>query len=198
MVDFGDVAQVLGRVATGVYDTPRGPDVVHRIAVKRSWIERGEVIELTLPRNLSCAACAGGGCDRCARSGAITLRQRGELEEVLTVPLPKRSAEELQRDSTVVLRVPEQGGFPEPGQELPRGFLLLRILASNKTDAGIRRLRGSLLSLPPGAPPSRELKVHAPEPPARWRWPRLGVALVLMVAFVALALLLILRAHHGH
>jgi hypothetical protein len=135
------LSQVLARVATGVHEIPRGPDVVHRIAVKRSWLERGDVIEFTLPRNLACAACSGGGCDRCGRSGAISLRTRRDPPAVLTVPLPKRSAEEIASEPSVVLRVPEQGGEPEPGSPLPRGLLLLRIEAAAKTDTGVKRVK---------------------------------------------------------
>ncbi len=116
--------------------------MVHRIAVKRSWLERGELIELTLPRNLTCAACSGGGCDRCGRSGAISLRGRQEPPKVLTVPLPKRSAAEIAQEPVIVLRVPEQGGAPDPGSALPRGVLLLRISAASKSDAGIQRVKG--------------------------------------------------------
>jgi hypothetical protein len=145
------VSQVLARVATGVHEVARGPDVSHRIAVKRSWLERGDSIELTLPRNLACAACSGGGCDRCERAGAISVRERGVVADTLIVPLPKRSAEELANDPVVVLRVPEQGGVGPPEVDMPRGLLLLRITAAAKTDAGIKRVRiaEGRASLPP-------------------------------------------------
>jgi len=173
--------------------------VVHRIAVKRSWLERGEVIEFTLPRNLACAACAGGGCDRCARSGAITLRGRRELAEVLTVPLPKRLPDELEREPVVVLRVPDQGGFPEPGIELPRGLLLLSIAAASKSDAGVNRVRGGLASLPPArrrSLPDMELELTAPESETRRRPAPLGlVAIVLALAWIALVFYMSSRGH---
>lgn len=178
---------------------PRGPDVVHRIGVKRSWFERGDVIEFTLPRNLSCAACAGGGCDRCARSGAITLRGRREPAELLTVPLPKRAPDELEREPVVVLRVPDQGGFPEPGLELPRGLLLLSIAAAPKSDAGVSRKRGGLLSLPPArrrSIPGVELETPAPESETRRRPAALGiVAIVLALAWIALVFFLSSRSY---
>ncbi len=102
---------------------------MHRIAVERAWLERGEVIEVTLPRNLTCAACVGGGCDRCERSGAISIRARGEPEQTLTVPLPRRSPADIDRDPLVMLRIPGQGGFGPKGLDLPRGLLLLRVAA---------------------------------------------------------------------
>lgn len=181
---------------------PRGPDVKHRIGVKRSWLERGEVIEFALPRNLSCAACSGGGCDRCSRSGAITLRGRREPAEVITVPLPKRSAEELEREPLVVLRVPDQGGFPEPGLDLPRGLLLLSIAAASKSDPGVSRVRGGLLSLPPARrrsiPEIRGVEVEqpAPESETRRRPAPLGIAaIVLALAWIGLVFWLSARAH---
>jgi hypothetical protein len=176
--------------------------VVHRIGVKRSWLERGDVIEVTLPRNLSCAACSGGGCDRCARSGAITLRGRREPAEVLTVPLPKRTSEEIEREPVVVLRVPDQGGFPEPGQELPRGLLLLSIVPGPKTDSGVRRARGSggLLSLPPRPrrhpEPKAEREELAAESETRPRLLPLGiVAVLLALGWIAIVLIQSARLH---
>ncbi|HWA70932.1 MAG TPA: hypothetical protein VG937_01285 [Polyangiaceae bacterium] len=194
------MSNVLGRVATGVHDVPRGPDVVHRIGVKRSWLERGEVIEFTLPRNLACAACAGGGCDRCARSGAITLRGRREPPDVITVPLPKRSSEELEREPVVVLRVPEQGGFPEAGLELPRGLLLLSIAAAAKSDAGVQRKRSSFLSLPPArrrSLPRVDLDEQAaPDSQMRERPSAFGiVAILLALGWIAAVFYLSIRGH---
>lgn len=89
------------------------------------------------------------------------MRGRRDPVEPLTVPLPKRSAEELAKEPVVVLRVPEQGGLPPPELDLPRGLLLLRITAGSKTDAGIKRVRiaEGRLSLPP-----RPARSRAPEP----------------------------------
>lgn len=190
------VSQVLARVATGVHEVPRGPDVSHRIAVKRSWLERGDSIELTLPRNLACAACSGGGCDRCERAGAISVRGRRDAVDTLVVPLPKRSAEELAKDPVIVLRVPEQGG-PAPAElNLPRGLLLLRITAASKSDAGIKRVkiaegRASLPPRPervpasdaePSAPSSESRPVAVPAPAAWVIFAAAWLALVLYYA----------------
>jgi hypothetical protein len=175
--------------------------VVHRIGVKRSWLERGEVIELTLPRNLSCAACNGGGCDRCSRSGAISLRGRREPAEVLTVPLPKRRSDELEREPVVVLRVPDQGGFPEPGSSLSRGLLLLSIVAASKSDSGVTRVRGGMASLAPAKRRSLpdlgvEVEPADPESERRRRPAPLGlVAIVLALSWVALVLYMSSRGH---
>ena len=67
------VAEVLGRVVQAELESPRGPDASHRIRVPKDWLEQGAIIELELPRHLTCRACEGGGCDICERSGAVTL-----------------------------------------------------------------------------------------------------------------------------
>ncbi len=140
MVAFDDLAQVLGRVTGVDLDTPRGADVVHSIRVDPSWFERGEPVEVTLPRNLRCAACDGGGCDRCGRAGAVSLWGREEPPGVVEVTLPRRSAEELLREPTVVLRIPERGGLPEASSGQIRGMLLLRVTACPEPDASVIRL----------------------------------------------------------
>jgi hypothetical protein len=177
-------------VVTGVHDVPRGPDVNHRIRVERAWLERGAVIELALPRNLSCAACSGGGCDRCGRSGAISLRGRGEPAELLTVTLPRRCAEELSRDEGIVLRLPGQGGFPEPGSDLPRGLLLLRVDADQLTDPGIRLVPEASVPAIEREPSKRPSAERQPEPErttASWVW-------FLVAALTAFVIILLFRA----
>jgi hypothetical protein len=136
--------EVLARVTSRAVEGPRGPDVLHRVKVAREWLSAGEVIELELPRNLACAACGGGGCDTCHRSGAITLRQRDELAEVVEVTLPARQgADPAAPDfQGLTLRIPEQGGLPEPGSELPRGMLLLTLVPSQEPDPRVKLLRG--------------------------------------------------------
>jgi hypothetical protein len=116
--------------------------VAHRIRVRRAWLVVGEVVELELPRNLACASCGGGGCDACDRSGAITLRQRDEPAEVVEVTLPARPHDELPDSRGITLRIPEQGGLPAPGSELPRGLLLLTVVPSDESDASVKLLRG--------------------------------------------------------
>ena len=125
--------------------------MLHRIKVLGEWLAAGEVIELELPRNLACAACGGGGCDTCGRSGAITLRQRDELAEVLEVTLPARAAAELPSAQGLTLRIPEQGGLPEPGSDLPRGLLLLTVVPSAEPDPRIKVLRGVVSKQPPAS-----------------------------------------------
>ncbi len=109
----------------------------------------GEVVELELPRNLACAGCSGGGCDACDRSGAITLRRRDEPAEFVEVTLPARSADEVPDSAGLTLRIPEQGGLPAAGSELPRGVLLLTVVPSSEPDRSVRVLRGVPSKRPP-------------------------------------------------
>lgn len=52
-----------------------------------------------------------------------------------------------------MIRIPEQGGLPLGGVELPRGNLLLRVQAGDGADVGVTRVRRTLLSrIPPGRP----------------------------------------------
>ena len=89
------------------------------------------MVELELPRNLVCATCDGGGCDSCERSGAVTLRGRGEPADLLRVTLPGEQSE------AFVIRLPERGGLSPLGSGLPRGHLLLRVEPSAQADASV-------------------------------------------------------------
>lgn len=176
------MAEVLAKVTTRTLDVPRGPDVTHRIVVPRAWLEKGEAVEFELPRNLTCAACEGGGCDACERSGAVTLRGRHEPAEILTVTLPVRKAEGELR--SVVIRIPEQGGLPpENGAVLPRGLLLLRVEPAEVAGPGVSRAM-------PSTRPLSERVIHSlravAAPSAR---PRLLLVAALIIAIAALAVL---------
>jgi len=99
--------------------------------VPHAWLKRGAVVELELPRHLVCAACDGGGCDTCERSGAVTLRERGEPADLVEVTLPGEHGE------AFVIRLPERGGLPPLGSGLPRGNLLLRVEPSAQPDPSV-------------------------------------------------------------
>ncbi|HEX3777362.1 MAG TPA: hypothetical protein VHV51_22970 [Polyangiaceae bacterium] len=177
------MSEVLGRVTTRM-DVPRGPDVLHRIRVPRAWLEAGEVVEFELPRNLSCAACDGGGCDLCERAGAVTLRGRNELPELLSVTLPARKLAEATEARGVVIRIPEQGGLPAQGVNLPRGLLLLRVELAEQADPGITLVR------PPEPAPILERVAHSLRvPPPTPKQARTIWLVLLVVLAVGLALL---------
>jgi hypothetical protein len=141
--------------------------------VPRVWLERGETVEFELPRHLTCAACDGGGCDVCQRSGAVTLRGRHELGESVEVSLPRGA-----RDEAFLIRIPERGGLPPEGSTLPRGHLLLRIepSAGEQASASVA-LVGKTLEL------ARRFSVRVPhEKAALLRWG--AVALLLVISLV--------------
>lgn len=178
------MSEVLAKVTTRTLNVPRGPDVSHRIRVPGAWLESGEVVEFEVPRNLTCAACAGGGCDTCQRSGAITLRGRQELPEFLSVTLPMRKSDTAGDARSVVIRIPEQGGLPPAsGEVLPRGLLLLRVEPAEVADPGVSRVA------PPARPLSQRVMLSLRIPAtSRGRARALAVA-VLIVLLVALAIL---------
>jgi len=187
------VPEVLAKVTTRTLNVPRGPDVSHRIRVPGAWLETGEVVEFELPRNLTCAACDGGGCDACERAGAITMRGRQELAEILSVTLPKRKPGADGEARGVVIRIPEQGGLPpENGEVLPRGLLLLRVEPAEVADPGVTRVASTV---PPVSIPQRVLhSLRIPESPrGRVRLLAVAVVIVVLVGFAILAL----RRHRG-
>jgi hypothetical protein len=168
--------------------------VLHRIRVPAAWFESGEVIEFELPRNLACAACEGGGCDTCQRAGAITLRGRDELAEILSVTLPRRNPDLQAEPCSVVIRIPEQGGLPpEHDDVLPRGLLLLRVEPAELADPGVTRV----------APPAPRLSqrvmqslhsLRIPESPRGRAWLLAVAAVMVVLAGVAI---FAFRRHRG-
>jgi hypothetical protein len=48
-----------------------GSRALLRLEVPASWLEEGTDVELISPERLVCGRCEGGGCDGCARSGAL-------------------------------------------------------------------------------------------------------------------------------
>jgi len=133
------VSKVLGRVLGPSLTGPRGPDVLHRVRVPAAWLEQGKAIELTMPRHGSCAECEGGGCDRCSRSGAVTLRGKHDPAEVVSVTLPRLDTSAAANG--VCLRIPERGGS---AFDRPRGLLLLRVAPGEQPGPGVRLVCDSL------------------------------------------------------
>ena len=156
--------------------------------MRREWLALGEVIELELPRNLSCAACGGGGCDTCGRSGAITLRRREEPAEVVEVTLPSRPADEQPDSRGITLRIPEQGGLPDPGSDLPRGVLLLTVVPSQEPDPSIKLLRG----VPSKRPPASIVDSDEMPKLLSEAAPKRRIALLIVIVVVGLWVLLLI------
>jgi hypothetical protein len=120
---------VLARV-TGDPDEPRGPDVLHTIDVPSEWLELGLSIEVTLPRLLPCARCAGGGCDGCSRKGAFEQPTSGVPGQVVvTLPTSQGGA-----SGALCLRLPGSGARHATDSALPLGHLLLTIVPRAPTE----------------------------------------------------------------
>ncbi len=146
------MAEQLAKVL-GDLQARRGPDVVHRIFVPKHWLGARATIEVTLPRNLACAACSGGGCDACARAGALSLRDRGAPAEVVTVSLSGGGP----GDKEMCLRLAEQGGFALEA-DLPRGHLLLFVQTGDTPSPDVCRVEK--LGAAPGRVADRRLIVR--------------------------------------
>jgi hypothetical protein len=177
----------LGKV-TGAIDVPRGPDVIHRIRVPVDWLEEGALIQLDLPRNLTCAACEGGGCDKCDRSGAISVRGRKDAGEKVQVTLPRldeASVETTASGRPLVIRIPERGGLSEDPQ-LRRGLLLLSIVTADEADAGVVRIERPEPEPVQEAAPAGSAPPPQPLAPSRPRSKAVTVTLVLVILWVVL------------
>jgi hypothetical protein len=166
------MAHVLGRVTKPV-SKERGPDALYELRLPGEWLDQGASIEFELPRHLTCAACCGGGCDACGRSGALTVRGEDDPQEIVPVTLPERQSRPGQPG--VVLRIPEGGGLPPAGCDFPRGFLLLRVVPGANSTATVRRIDRT--GLAPGQqthPATYRPAVH-----------RAALALLVLVALIA-------------
>jgi hypothetical protein len=172
-------SKILGKI-TASTDRPRGPDVEYRLSVPEDWIERGVTLELEMPRNLTCAACKGGGCDLCDRSGAVSLRGRKDPAELVEITMPRRDPAEPEA-MTFTLRLPARGGLPPEGTELPRGNLLLAIRPGPVPERGVKRLAAP--SIPPGEIPEVQDVASTAAPP-RWVAPAIVFAVLVVLAWV--------------
>jgi hypothetical protein len=127
------VATPLGSILDRELDGPRGPDAYHCIRVPTTWLADGAAISVELPRRLACAACRGGGCDACGRSGALLLRAEQAPSERVEVRFGSAPVSGLE------LRIPDQGA---PDAEGRRGHLLLCVCRGETADAGVELLEG--------------------------------------------------------
>jgi hypothetical protein len=111
------------------------------------------------------------------------MRERNEPPEIVQVTLPEWAGPDREPTSSVTLRIPEQGGLPAQGSQLPRGLLLLTVVADEQPDSGVRRLVESL-------PPTAAATGTQPQRARRPDW--VVIALALMVALF-IGFLLFLR-----
>lgn len=92
------------------------------ITVPRAWLDARDTVEVTLPLRLRCHHCAGGGCDRCERSGVFRLPEEITARR-FDLPLPDRACR---------LRLPDPVGSGSPA------LVLLRVHEGEPSD-NVRR-----------------------------------------------------------
>jgi hypothetical protein len=68
-----------------------GPAGRVAVTVPHAWLEEGALVEVALPTLVACAACDGGGCDGCARSGAHRLELPAHERTVQVALTPTRA-----------------------------------------------------------------------------------------------------------
>lgn len=107
-------------------DAASGARARLRVVVPEAWGAAGEDVAITTPARLACAACDGGGCDGCGRSGAY--RAPAEpAARTLRVTLPERV-------DGVVLRVVHPFGEGQAPEQL-----LLELAAGPEPSPGVAR-----------------------------------------------------------
>lgn len=163
---------MLGRVLDhAALTAPRGPDGSWQVTVPASWMAGGRRVKITPPRTLECAACAGGGCDGCDRSGAVSLRAREEPPESFELALPRAPA---------IVRLPDRGGWDRA--RLARGHLLLGVRPGARASSGVELAASDDLVV--SRPPSRV------EWSGRWELV-LGAAVALLLLAAMLGVLVV-------
>jgi hypothetical protein len=131
------VAESLARVADPrALDDAAGGRARLAIVVPASWLDDGAELELTLPARLACARCDGGGCDGCARSGALRTPE-GEVDRTLRTNVPPGSAR------GVALRIPHPFG---PDHEVAQ--LLVEVRAGESASACVARVEVPVVVAP--------------------------------------------------
>lgn len=145
--------QVLAKVTRSL-DEARGPDAIYRLTVPEDWLVEAALVELELPRNLTCAACDGGGCEVCGLAGAVSTRGRAEPPELVQLTLPQREA---GSQATCVVRLPGYGGLPLADTSEPRGHLLLH-LSPGAAAATLVRLQPPVALESTAAPLAKSLR----------------------------------------
>lgn len=109
-------------------DRAAGPSGRASLVLSPAWLEEGATIEWSAPGRLVCARCEGGGCDGCARSGAIRVAVPAEAR-VVRFTLPARA------------RAPLRLRLVQPfGDDAGVALLALELRAGDGVTPGCRRL----------------------------------------------------------
>lgn len=98
----------------------------------------------------------------------------------------------------MVLRIPEQGGHAPRGSDLPRGLLLLQIVAAEHADVGVAKVKlgvaRRLSRAPVSQTPSEAVEPASSARPRGSAWGLLF--LMLAIAWIAAVLLFSSRLPH--
>jgi hypothetical protein len=118
----------LGRVLDpGALDASTGPRARLAVEVPAAWLAEGAELLVTAPARLPCARCDGGGCDACARSGALRAPESPDARVVrASIPPTPRP---------VALRIPHPFG---PDHAIEQ--LLLELRAGAAPSACVTRV----------------------------------------------------------
>ena len=155
----------LGRVLDPkALDASAGPRARLRVQVPAAWLAEGADLVVTAPARLACARCEGGGCDSCARSGALRAPESAGARVVRTrVPVSDRA---------IAVRIPRPFGADHAIEQL-----LLEVALGASPSAGVARME------------HRVVRVDPDDPPASRRAPVILVWLPLAAVVVAAALI---------
>jgi hypothetical protein len=124
--------RALGRVLDpSALDACPGPRARLSIEVPASWLAEGAELRVTAPARLVCARCDGGGCDACARAGA--LRSPAEAaDRVVRARLPSALGGD---PPAIALRIPDPFG---PEHEIAQ--LVLEVRSAARPSACVSRV----------------------------------------------------------
>ena len=152
----------LGRVLDpSVLDACPGPRARLSVEVSAAWLSEGADLVVTAPARLVCARCDGGGCDACARTGALRAPEGAGDRVVRATLAPTPRA--------VALRIPHPFGADHAIDQL-----LLELRPGAAPSAGVERVAR--------VAPSGE----AAAPAGRLPWPVVAAAVVAAVLFALL------------
>jgi hypothetical protein len=109
-----------------------------RVEVPAAWLAEGADLVVTAPPRLACARCDGGGCDACARSGALRAPE-GPADRVLRTSVPVS-------DRAIAVRIPRPFGADHDIEQL-----LLEIALGSVPSACVVRIERRVVRVaPPG------------------------------------------------
>jgi hypothetical protein len=165
----------LGRVLDpSALDACAGARARLRVDVPASWLAEGAVLRITAPPRLACARCDGGGCDACARSGALRPPAEAAARTVLASLSRVVTIDDAPRlPRAVVLRIPRPFG---PEHDIHQ--LLIEVCVAEVSSSYVVRL-GPAPGDVDDAAPAPLVRTPSPIP-----WPVWAVAVVATIVWV--------------